>query len=144
MGKIINTITFYGLFLWQILQNIIGLFMFLYFKMRRDLSLVKYDKFTYCFKSKYMHGGISLGSFIFLSEYSATNEKTIAHEYGHCVDSKIMGPLYLFIIGIPSILNAIFCFTDCYYDFFTEKRANKNAGLIVTKSCKLQFPKIKQ
>ena len=77
-----------------------------------------------------MSGGISLGPFAFCSKYSASKECVVAHEVdGHTVDSKIFGPLYLLIIGLPSLLNAAFDFTENYYDFWTEKLANKHAGL---------------
>lgn len=56
---------------------------------------------------------------------------TIKHEYGHFVQSKILGPLYMFVIAIPSMVwNA--CFKSyrrrkniSYYEFYTEKWANK-------------------
>ena len=85
-----------------------------------------------------MSGGISLGPMAFVSERSNT-PATIAHETdGHTVDSKIFGPLYLFVIGIPSILNAAFDFTECYYDFYPEKWANRRAKLEVDKYCRLK------
>lgn len=54
------------------------------------------------------------------------------HEYGHTIQSLILGPLYLIIIGIPSTL---WGFLPCcnvkrkaksisYFSFFTEKWAN--------------------
>jgi hypothetical protein len=52
-------------------------------------------------------------------------------------DSKVMGPLYVFIVGIPSLLNAAFDFTKCYYDFYCEAWANKHAGLGLDKNCHL-------
>lgn len=90
-----------------------------------------------------MSGGISLGPFAFVSSYSNKPE-VIAHETdGHTVDSKIFGPLYLFIIGVPSILWAWLYDNKkhCYYDFYTERRANRFAGLVVGKYCKLEFEK---
>lgn len=84
-----------------------------------------------------MSGGISLGPFAYVSKSSGY--ATIAHETdGHTTDSKLMGPLYLFIIGIPSLLNAAFDFTKCYYGFYTEKRANRFANLEVTDRCALK------
>ena len=76
-----------------------------------------------------MRGAVTLGNYVFAglnSEY----KKTIKHELGHTIQSKILGPLYLIVIGIPSI-------TYCglrrafpslrkknYYDFYTERWAN--------------------
>lgn len=44
-------------------------------------------------------GGISLGMFIFIS-----NDSLLVHEYGHSIQSLILGPLYLLVIGLPSLL----------------------------------------
>ncbi len=50
-------------------------------------------------------GGMSLGLFIFTppEEYSRSQPVRI-HEYGHTIQSLILGPLYLVIVGIPSYL----------------------------------------
>lgn len=103
-------------------------------------KLIADRHFNFGFKGAKMSGGISLGPFAFVSEYSSRREETVAHEVdGHSVDSKIFGPLYLFVIGIPSILNAAFGFTKCYYDFYTEKWANNHCGLEVDGNCNLRF-----
>jgi hypothetical protein len=136
MKKIFNALIFFLLFLWQLPQNIVALIMMLFLG---KLKLVKYDKYCFAFQAKKMSGAISLGNFIFLSPYSAKRDTTVAHEYGHVVDSQRMGFAYLFVIGLPSILNAWFRFTECYYDWFTEKRANKHAGLGVDSLCRLYY-----
>jgi len=74
-------------------------------------------------------GGISFGAFIFLCE-ELDSEYYHKHEYGHCLQSLMLGPLYIIIIGIPSICWAGFGkkYREenglTYYDFFTEKWAN--------------------
>lgn len=83
-----------------------------------------------------MSGGISLGSFAFVSNNLAKKETAVRHEQGHMWDSKVMGPLYLFIVGIPSLLNASFGFTKCYYDFYCEAWANKHSGVGIDKLCR--------
>ena len=133
-------IAYIFLFIWQILQNLVGMVMWLYFKMRGDVVKIDATKWSTAYKSDYMSGGISLGMFCFVDKYSAKRKEDIAHELkGHTVDSRIMGPLYLFIIGLPSILNAAFDFTDCYFDFWCEKLANKHAGLTTDSNCNLKF-----
>ena len=76
-----------------------------------------------------MRGAVTLGCYVFVglnSEY----RKTVKHELGHTIQSKILGPLYLIVIGIPSItycgLRRIFpsLRKKNYYDFFSEKSAN--------------------
>ena len=55
-------------------------------------------------------------------------QRTLVHEYGHTIQSIILGPLYLLIIGIPSSIWAMTFNnkgnTISYYSFYTEKWAN--------------------
>ena len=76
-----------------------------------------------------MRGAVTLGCYVFVglnSEY----RKIVKHELGHTIQSKILGPLYLIVIGIPSItycgLRRIFpsLRTKNYYNFYTERIAN--------------------
>lgn len=47
--------------------------------------------------------GLSLGLFIFTPfEAGKRGERLIVHEYGHTIQSLILGPLYIPLIGIPS------------------------------------------
>jgi hypothetical protein len=86
--------------------------------------------------------GLSLSGRIFLPfEYNEKQQKRtyynnyVKHEYGHCVQSRKLGWLYLLIIGLPSIIWAG-CFRNyrekhnvSYYSFFTEKWADKLGGV---------------
>lgn len=137
MKKFLEIIKFIGLFLWQLPQNIVALVMMPFLG---KLRLVKYENYCFAFEGKKMNGGISLGSFIFLSPYCAKRDTTVAHEYGHVKDSQKLSWAYLFVIGIPSICWAAFKSKDkCYYSFYTERRANENAGLGVDSLCRLYF-----
>ena len=117
------------LILWQLPQCLVGLVMLPFLG---KLRLVRYENYCWIFEGEKMSGGISLGCFIFLSKYSAKKETTILHELGHVKQSHILGPIYLFIIGIPSILWAAYGDNDkCYYSLYTESWANKLSGLKV-------------
>ncbi len=130
MKKILNALLFALSFLWQAPQSFLGLMMLIFFKLTSDAELISYNKLCFAFRSSGMRGGISLGNFAFLSNSLSKSPESIAHEQlGHTWDSKLMGPFYLFIVGIPSILNAAFDFTECYYDFPVERWANHHAGL---------------
>jgi hypothetical protein len=72
-------------------------------------------------------GGISLGKYIILSH---DDIDSIKHEYGHSVQSRYLGWLYLLVIGLPSLLWAMFYKGDDYYKFYTEKNADKLGGVI--------------
>jgi hypothetical protein len=76
---------------------------------------------------------MSLGRFLFLHEsYRPGDRALLAHEYGHTIQSLILGPLYLFVIGLPSLLWAGLPVFQrrrhdrhvSYYSFYPEKWAN--------------------
>jgi hypothetical protein len=133
------------LILWQLPQCLVGLVMLPFLG---KLRLVRYANYCWAFEAENMSGAISLGCLIFLSKYSAKKETTILHELGHVKQSHILGPIYLFIIGIPSILWAAFGDNDkCYYSFYTEKGANQAMGLEVKYGeydCTLYIPEKKK
>lgn len=128
------------LFLWQLPQNIIALLMMPFIG---KMKLIRYELNSFVFECTKMNGAISLGNFVFVSPESVKKETIVVHELGHVLQSRMLGWLYLIVIGIPSLLNVMFKFTDCYYDWYTESWANKLAGLKVAKNqygCYLYIP----
>ena len=122
--------------IWQLPQHLIGL---AYQLMNlNQLAIIEDTAENVVFvKPKGKKGSVSLGKFVFLSNQAAYFNKntTLKHEKGHSVQSKWLGPLYLLIIGIPSImwagLRRLGCFTNYdYYSFYTEKWADKLGGVI--------------
>lgn len=110
------------LYIWQLPQNLIALLFLLYLQNEQKHEL-KGIKFYY---SEKFPGGISLGEYIIVG---TENYSTVKHEYGHVLQSRILGPLYLFVIGIPSLLHAGLhnCenFDKRYFHFYTERWADK-------------------
>lgn len=128
------------LYIWQLPQNIIGGLVLLYCKLFYGINECIYYDWTLENKTKYKYyvckkfpGGISLGNHIIVgSDYWLT----VKHEIGHQKQSKYLGPLYLFVIGIPSIIWAglygtkLFSYTkNGYYKFYTEKWADKLSNI---------------
>ena len=117
------------LFIWQLPQHIVAIIYFGYLVMMcKDLGIDSRYKQAIVIPC-IMRGAVTLGNYVFVglnSEY----RKTVKHELGHTIQSKILGPLYLIVIGIPSItycgLRRIFpsLRKKNYYDFYTEKWAN--------------------
>lgn len=93
------------------------------------------------------HGrsSVSLGLFVFITNEpffaekfegkiskEVLSERLLVHEYGHTIQSLILGPLYLLIMGIPSTLWGFLPNLAkkrkeqkiSYFSFFTEKWAN--------------------
>lgn len=112
------------LYLWQLPQNLLGLLFLLFIRGEIKHKLGGID-FYY---SKTFNGGISLGKYIILC---SKREKSVRHEYGHCIQSRMLGPLYLLVVGLPSIMHAALC--KCrghsYYDIWCERWADKLGGV---------------
>lgn len=116
------------LWIWQFPQHLVGLLILLFIK---GESKHKFDSITYYFYDPFP-GGISLGNYAIIGSHF---EQTIRHEYGHTIQSRILGPLYLIVIGLPSLIWAwlygpVIPYTkNGYYKFYTEKWANKLGGV---------------
>ena len=117
------------LFIWQLPQHLLAILYIGYLvMMSKDLGIDSRYKQAIVIAC-IMRGAVTLGNYVFVglnSEY----RKTVKHELGHTIQSKILGPLYLIIIGIPSItycgLRRLFpsLRKKNYYNFYTEKWAN--------------------
>ena len=112
----------YITYLWQLPQHLLALLLRLIYKGNDS-------EYNDCIvrKSVRMHGGISLGKYIIVNQWF--KEINIKHEYGHSVQSRYLGWLYLIVIGLPSLLWAMFYKGNNYYSFFTEKWADKLGGV---------------
>lgn len=109
MGKLKNIL----LYLWQLPQNLLGLLLVAFYRPEKKL-IASNGNLVYF--SRYMPGGISLGKYSIIDldylTYSARNDDTkvlaldvTKHEtIGHGTQSRILGPLYLLVIGLPSII----------------------------------------
>ena len=123
---------------WGILQTLLGLMLF----------LIHYKCKHYSYHGAIVtewnsNTSISLGLFVFVSAKpffvkkfegqiceEELSKRLLVHEYGHTIQSLILGPLYLILMGIPSTLWG-FLFGKKrkeqqipYGAFFTEKWAN--------------------
>lgn len=61
---------------------------------------------VYRYRPRRLLWGVSLGPIIILADHPAHNETTVRHEYGHSLQSRMLGPLYLIVVGVPSFLRA--------------------------------------
>ena len=114
--------------IWELPQHLVGLMLTIIcnVKHKETINGVK-------FYSGSFSGGISLGTYVIISDRSYKNNTSniVQHEYGHTKQSLYLGPLYLIIIGLPSIIWAglygtiIPKTTNGYYHFYTERWADK-------------------
>lgn len=110
---------------WEIIQTLAGLIVIFAYRAVYVKNIGKRCLYV----SNSMPGGISLGKCIIVGKSSLDSDICHHHEYGHTRQSMMLGPFYIFIVGICSILNATFDFAHYYYDFWTEKWADKLGGI---------------
>ena len=123
-----------------ILQTLLGLFVFLFHI--REKHYFYHGAIVTEWNDK---SSVSLGMFVFVTaepffydklkdEYTMDelSSRLLVHEYGHTIQSILLGPLYLIIIGIPSTLWGFLPYCArmrkerqlSYFSFFTESWAN--------------------
>ena len=90
-------------FSWGILQNLGGFLWFLRY-LTKPHSLYHGAIVTRVHR-RHFRGGWTLGCFIFLTDLPPEAEHDILiHEYGHTIQSLILGPVWSLSIGLPSML----------------------------------------
>ena len=123
--------------IWQLPQNLLGV---LWRNIKKDSIITDISNNdiksvgakAYLIKAR---GTVTLGKYIFISQTYRDQSITIKHECGHVKQSKMLGPLYLIVIGVPSILHRwLNDYIGCdeengYSHFYTEKCADKLMGI---------------
>lgn len=127
MKKILKVL----IWIWQLPQNVIGLlFVYMFWKgivYHPDIP----DKYFYIWNSKF--GSLTLGEYVLLGKMHLEDD-TYKHEYGHTIQSRILGPFWLLVVGFPSLIwGAIHPYIKRKYSvkyswFYTERWANSLAG----------------
>ncbi len=134
--------------LWGLPQTLLGFMVFL-FNLKGKHYLF-HGAIVTEWKAK---SSVSLGLFVFVTDKPYFAEKLkegyteqelsrrlLVHEYGHTVQSLVLGPLYLIVMGIPSTVWGFWPTAAkrrkeekiSYFSFFTERWANQ-LGEHVTK-----------
>ena len=114
------------LYLWQLPQNLVGLLFLLILtgETRHRLGIIRFyflDSFP---------GGITIGEYIIVG---TRQQLAVRHEFGHVRQSRMLGWLYLPVIGLPSVLWAWLgewiAPGKSYYWFYTERWADRLGGV---------------
>ncbi len=104
--KTLRKILFYfWQFTYALIQNLIGIGMLIVYKAKGSRSeWYHHALITYIERKNF--GGVSLGMFIFINKNKTGDDlhDTKIHEYGHTVQSLILGPVWLFVIALPSMI----------------------------------------
>ena len=90
---------------WGLPQNVLGLLLYL-LTLRCPKRTAHGAAVTLLTGRFSRHGSLSLGMFLFLdgSEAAPRQDRVLVHEYGHSLQSLILGPLFLPLAALPSVL----------------------------------------
>ena len=135
-------------FTWGLLQSLLGLFVFLV-----NFRSSHYSYYGAIVTEWNLKSSVSLGCFIFITKEpyfydklkddftkADLSSRLLVHEYGHTIQSLILGPVYLIVMGIPSTLWGFLPVAQkkrkqgvSYFSFFTEKWANRLGETVTQK-----------
>ena len=105
-----NLFSYVSRFTWESKQTVLGNFVSHFRNNFWRTNVEYYHGATLVNRNGHRNGwGVTLGAYIngYNLEADPQKERTFAHEYGHTKQSKVLGPLYLSLVGIPSIVGSI-------------------------------------
>ena len=123
---------------WGFPQTLLGLILYLIHRQK------PHSRYHGCIVTHWGKGGsLGVGMFLFLG--NTEDPQVLVHEFGHSIQSAILGPLFLPVMGIPSFL---WCNLPparkyrrekgvSYYRFYPERTANRLGSLVTGESCNL-------
>ncbi|MCA9596282.1 MAG: hypothetical protein KC776_23365 [Myxococcales bacterium] len=130
-----------ALALWELPQNVLGLSLL---GLERTLgTAVGTDSQGGRLMIESKLAAVSLGHFVFWcrareSRYFVLDDQTRAHEYGHTFQSRLLGPLYLPLVGVPSVMRVLYAIAHRevtgrrwtrYFDGYPENWADRLGGV---------------
>lgn len=122
---------------WQLPQNIAGLAVWMYYERKAhgksSRQLIRGVRYLRTFS-------LASGKAVALGEYVVVNwfasHDTVDHEFGHVRQSRMLGPLYLPLVGFQSLCHAAVHYDLCgkkkdklYTHFWTERWADRLGGV---------------
>jgi NADH:ubiquinone oxidoreductase subunit K len=130
-----------ALFAWELPQNTLGAALFVIEAMTGSIAGVRFERERLMIESKGV--AVSLGLLVFWcrrsNRWHDLDERNRDHEWGHSIQSRWLGPLYLPVVGVPSALRSLYAFTyreitgrkwQGYYDGFPERQADRLGGVV--------------
>lgn len=116
---------------WGLPQSLIGLAWLAAWRAKNKDVKMQWRRGILAATSPAYSGGISLG----LVTIAQDDVNTLNHEFGHCLQSLLLGPFYLPVIALPSLILNIFyrlgrVNIEQYYQFYTERWADKWGGVV--------------
>lgn len=140
MRKALQYLILLFLFVWEIPQTMVGLLVWVIMKISH--KIVKAEPEAHRVFIETVNTGVSLGWIIFWTtkgnRFSHLQNDCRMHEYGHALQSVMLGPLYLLVVGIPSLARVLYSKWyrkrngrrwENYFYAFPENWADKLGGV---------------
>jgi len=141
MEKILKILILPLLFIWELPQIFLGILVFAIMISRQKIVNIEYEAHRIFIETPTT--GVSLGWFIFwtpeANRFSHLVNDCRMHEFGHALQSGILGPFYLVIVGIPSISRVLYrkwfhkkygYNWENYFNGFPENWADRLGGVV--------------
>lgn len=120
--------------IWGLPQNLAGFIISRFAKYKKKYEINGVTKTIYFMP--FFNAGVSLGEFIILDPIWKEHQllTVIKHEYGHLIQSRMLGVFYLLVVGLPSLIGNIVDRLskeeyrkryEKYYSRYPEKWADK-------------------
>lgn len=127
------------LYIWQLPQNLLGLLVIAVTRAEPSTLFVDKDQPYYRSQLDHCSFGVCLGEYIIFGAYTACIMDW-RHESGHRLQSRTLGPLYLLVVGLPSVVRNVwdriahrswgFDRRKCwYYGGYPESWADRLVGI---------------
>lgn len=146
-----NILLFIGICVWVLPQTLLGLVVYLATCLF-NRSWGHSSEWGVFFFKRFFGSGVCLGEWIILEGDPFTiDSQSVKHECGHRVQSRILGPLYLLVVGVPSLARnvydrlvlsktmTVFERQLWYYSGFPERWADRLGGVTRSYSAKKVF-----
>lgn len=110
---------------WALPLNIIGSIITLYVYIKNPKTRISTYENALVVRWNVVGYSMGIGMFIFLSKGSGRRGDSVCvHEYGHTIQSIILGPLYLLVIALPSM---IWARTKYFNNYRKKHKLNYNS-----------------
>jgi hypothetical protein len=130
------------LFAWELPQNLLGAALLGIERLTGSALGIEHEHGRIFVEST--RSAVSLGLFVFWRQgenrWFVLDEHTRAHEYGHTFQSRWLGPLYLPLVGVPSVARVGYAILHReltgrrwtgYFDGYPENWADRLGGVPV-------------
>ena len=121
----VDNVIDYLCIIWTFLQDTVGFLTAVITNCVKEEVIVEGKRYTIYIARRFNKNwsGVSLGDYIIFADYKYADDNSVKHEFGHQKQSFYLGPLYLVVVGVPSVVRNV-------YDRFAHGSWNNKERII--------------